>query len=158
MKQLAWPLFVIFITLMFLAACNGNSGQNTTDVKATQNHPEKKTNVAATSESENKQVKPQITFIELGSVKCVPCRMMQPVMESIEEKYGKQIEVIFYDVWKQEQRHYAQEYGIRMIPTQVFLDKSGSEIYRHEGFFPEEELDAFLQSEGLEIQSNSQRN
>ena len=45
-------------------------------------------------------VKPKVTFIELGSVNCIPCKQMQPVMKSIEEKYGEQIKVIFYDVWK----------------------------------------------------------
>ena len=90
-----------------------------------------------------------ITFIELGSVNCIPCKMMQPIMKSVEEKYGEQIEVVFYDVWKPEQRHYAKDYSIRVIPTQVFLDKNGNEVFRHEGFFPETELDAFLQKNGL---------
>lgn len=31
--------------------------------------------------------KAKITFIELGSVKCIPCKMMQPVMEEIELTY-----------------------------------------------------------------------
>jgi thioredoxin 1 len=94
--------------------------------------------------------KPLITFIELGSVKCIPCKAMQPVMKAIEEKYGAQIKVVFYDVWKQEQAHYALEYKIRLIPTQVFLDENGKELMRHEGFFPEKEIDNFLQSRGLD--------
>jgi thioredoxin 1 len=97
--------------------------------------------------------KPAVTFIELGSVKCIPCRMMQPVMKAVEEKYGDQLKVIFYDVWKDDQRQYAQNYGIRLIPTQVFLDSNGKELMRHEGFFPEKEIDAFLQSKGLRPKS-----
>src|SRR5512135_2324553 len=93
--------------------------------------------------------KPVITFVELGSVKCIPCRQMQPVMKAIEEKYSGQVEVIFHDVWKEDQRHYAKQYGIRVIPTQVFLDHNGRELMRHEGFFPEKEIDAFLQGQGL---------
>ena len=93
--------------------------------------------------------KPLVTFIELGSVNCIPCKKMQPVMEAVEEKYGDQIKVIFYDVWKADQKKYAKEYGIRLIPTQIFLDKDGREIFRHEGFFPEEEIDKFLQQQGL---------
>ncbi len=92
---------------------------------------------------------PRITFVELGSVNCIPCKAMQPVMKAIEEKYGSQVKVVFYDVWKKEQAHYAQQYGIRLIPTQVFLDANGKELMRHEGFFPEKEIDAFLQSKGL---------
>ncbi len=101
-----------------------------------------------TGESDRAQ-KPAITFVELGSVKCIPCRQMQPVMKAIEEKYAGQVKVVFHDVWKDDQRHYAQEYKIRVIPTQVFLDQSGRELMRHEGFFPEKEIHSFLQSKGL---------
>lgn len=93
--------------------------------------------------------KPLVTFVELGSGKCIPCRQMQPVIKAIEQKFGEQIKVVFYDVWKEDQKHFAQKYGIRLIPTQVFLDENGKEIMRHEGFFPEKEIAAFLQGKGL---------
>ena len=93
--------------------------------------------------------KPLITFVELGSDNCIPCKKMQPVMKAVEKKYGEQIKVIFYDVWKADQKKYAKEYDIRLIPTQVFLDKNGMEVFRHEGFFPESEIDKFLQKHGL---------
>lgn len=91
----------------------------------------------------------KVTFIELGSVNCVPCRMMQPVMDNVREKYGDQVNVVFYDVWTEKDKHYAHEYGIRAIPTQVFLDSSGKEYFRHEGFFPEEELVKVLREMGV---------
>ena len=94
-------------------------------------------------------VQPKVTFIELGSVNCIPCKQMQPVMKSIEEKYGEQVKVIFYDVWKADQKQYAQKYGIRLIPTQVFLDEEGKEFHRHEGFYPESEIEKLLQAQGL---------
>jgi thioredoxin 1 len=103
----------------------------------------------------NTTVQPKITFVELGSVNCIPCREMQPIMKSIEEKYGGQVKVVFYDVWKPAQRHYAQIYGIRLIPTQIFLDEDENEIMRHEGFFSEEEIDAFLRAQGLSIITHS---
>jgi len=100
--------------------------------------------------SKGKQaVKPEITFIELGSVNCIPCKKMQPVMKAIEQKYGEKVKVIFYDVWTEEQQPYAQKYGIRLIPTQVFLDKDGKEFFRHEGFFPEDEIHKMLQGKGV---------
>jgi len=95
----------------------------------------------------------KVTFVELGSVNCIPCKMMQPVMKAIESKYGSQVKVIFYDVWKDDQKSYAKKYGIKLIPTQVFLDESGKEFHRHEGFYPEEEIDKILQSKGLKIQN-----
>ena len=108
-----------------------------------------------TQEVKKETQKAKITFIELGSVNCIPCRMMQPVMKSAEKKYGDQLKVVFYDVWKPEQQHYARQYGIRLIPTQVFLDANEKEVFRHEGFFSEEELDKFLQSKGLSVRSHS---
>jgi thioredoxin 1 len=97
----------------------------------------------------------KITFVELGSVNCVPCKAMQPVMQSVERKYGDQIRVVFYDVWTPEEQKYARSFGIRIIPTQVFLDQHGNEIMRHEGFFAEAEIDRFLHSHGLNVLQGS---
>jgi len=97
------------------------------------------------------QSKPKVTFIELGSVNCIPCKQMQPVMKAIEAKYGGQVKVTFYDVWTQEQRPFAEKYGIKLIPTQVFLDEKGKEFFRHEGFYPEKEIDKLLQGKGLKV-------
>jgi len=91
----------------------------------------------------------KVTFIELGSVKCIPCKMMQPIMEEIKEEYRGQVEVVFYDVWTSEGRPYAEKYRIRAIPTQVFLDKDGNEYYRHQGYFPKDELVEVLKKQGV---------
>jgi thioredoxin 1 len=94
-------------------------------------------------------LKYKIEFVELGSVNCIPCKKMQPVMKSIEEKYKGLVKVTFHDVWKDEAP--AKKYGIDLIPTQVFLDDKGKEIMRHEGFYPEDEIDKFLQSQGVNL-------
>ena len=104
--------------------------------------------------AQNENVKPKVTFVELGSVNCIPCKQMQPIMKSIEAKYGEQVKVTFYDVWKDDQKKYAQQYGIKLIPTQVFLDVNGKEFHRHEGFYPESEIDKILQGKGLTIKKN----
>ena len=91
----------------------------------------------------------KVTFIELGSVRCIPCQKMQPVMKSVREKYGTQVNVVFHDVWTPAGAPYAQKYGIEAIPTQVFLDKDGKEFFRHVGFFPEEELIKVLKQKGV---------
>ena len=106
---------------------------------------------AQTKEKSNNTSKPAVTFIELGSVNCIPCKAMQPVMKSVEKKYGGQLKVIFYDVWKNEQKQYAEKYQIKLIPTQVFLDGKGKEIMRHEGFLAEVEIDKLLESKGLKV-------
>lgn len=91
----------------------------------------------------------KVTFIELGSVKCIPCQQMQPVMKSVEKKYGKDVKVVFHDVWTEAGAPYAKQYGIEAIPTQVFLDENGQEYFRHVGFFPEEDLVKVLKQKGV---------
>lgn len=92
----------------------------------------------------------KVTFIELGSVRCIPCQKMQPVMKSIEQKYGKQVKVVFHDIWTEAGAPFAKKYGIEAIPTQVFLDETGKEFFRHTGFFPEEELIKVLNQKGVQ--------
>jgi len=101
------------------------------------------------SQAEESKVK--ITFIELGSVNCIPCKKMQPIMKSLEKKYGEQLKVIFYDVWSKEHKDKSAKYGVKLIPTQKFFDERCKEIFRHEGFYPEKEIDKLLKSKGLEI-------
>jgi thioredoxin 1 len=104
--------------------------------------------VAAWPQGKNATLK--VTFIELGSVNCIPCKMMQPVMKKVREKYGAQVKVVFYDVWTDRDSKYAQQYKIRAIPTQVFLDANGKEYSRHEGYFPFEELEKVLKRKGVQ--------
>lgn len=140
-------IILLFISGMFTLTCGKVKSESKTEAKVqttTENVREKQTDT-----------KPLITFVELGSVNCIPCRKMQPVMKAIEEKYAGQVKVVFYDVWKADQKKYAQEYGIKLIPTQVFLDKEGKEIMRHEGFFPEAEIDIFLKEQGIAPKSES---
>ena len=107
-------------------------------------------NTTAPVTSVNKpETKFKVTFIELGSVRCIPCQQMQSVMKSINDKYASQVNVVFYDVWTPEGKPYGEKYAIEAIPTQVFLDENGKEYYRHLGYFPEEELVKILNMKGV---------
>jgi len=90
---------------------------------------------------------PLVTFVELGSDNCVPCREMRPVMDAITRDYSPDVLVVFYDVY--ERGDMVERYGVRVIPTQVFLDENGKEFYRHEGFLPREEIEALLAERGI---------
>ena len=96
--------------------------------------------------------KAQVTFVELGSVNCIPCKAMQPVMRQLEKRYGNQIQVVFHDVWQDDTP--AKTYNIRVIPTQVFLDQNGHEFHRHEGFYPLEDIEKLLRNRGLKPMYN----
>jgi len=88
-----------------------------------------------------------ITFIELGADRCIPCKAMQPIMKEIAETYADRVQVVFYDVWKNPEP--ARKYGIQLIPTQVFIDQKGNEVFRHVGLFPKEEILALLKKHGV---------
>jgi len=95
--------------------------------------------------------KPIVTFIELGSVNCIPCKAMQPIMEEVRVKYPDQVKVVFHDVWTNKGRPYGQFFRIKVIPTQIFLDRNGKEYFRHEGFLPAEELYKVLAKGGVKL-------
>lgn len=86
---------------------------------------------------------PQITFMEFGSTTCVPCKMMEKVMQEIEIIYADTVKVQFIDVTKERKK--AIEYGIKLIPTQIFYNENGEEIYRHQGYFPTNEIQKIIE-------------
>jgi thioredoxin 1 len=133
-KNLFFVLAILSLFLM-IAGCNRTANE--------------KENSTFKNDSIDEQGGIKVTFIELGSVKCIPCKMMQPIMKEIEEEYPDQVKVVFYDVWTPEGRPYTSEYNIKVIPTQVFLDKDENEYYRHEGFFPKDELVKVLKKKGV---------
>ena len=77
-------------------------------------------------------------LIDLGADKCIPCKMMAPILEELKEKYKGRLEVTFIDVWKDPAP--GSKYGIRVIPTQIFIGSDGKELFRHEGFFSKEDI------------------
>lgn len=93
-------------------------------------------------------VKGMVTMIDLGAKKCIPCKMMAPIMEKMEKKYDGKAAIVFIDVW--EHRDQAKRFGIRGIPTQIFYDADGKEVTRHVGFMPEENIIETLRRLGVE--------
>jgi thioredoxin 1 len=77
-------------------------------------------------------------LVDLGADKCIPCKMMAPILEEMKKDYAGTINVEFIDVWKTPDK--AKEYGITIIPTQIFFNASGKELFRHEGFFSKEDI------------------
>lgn len=148
-------LALVLIIFLFIFGCENkkSSKQNISAKEAAKDLTVQTNEVSnqAISADTTKKSKIKAIFVELGSVRCIPCRMMMPIMKEIEEKYGDEVKVIFYDVWTQEGRPYAEKYGIRAIPTQVFLDENGKEFFRHVGFFPREELFEVLKKKGVNI-------
>ena len=101
------------------------------------------------SQSEKADKEAKVTFIELGSVRCIPCQKMEKVLDSIREIYPQDVKVVFHDVWTQKGKPYATQYDVKRIPTQIFIDKDGKIFYRHVGYFPFEELKKILIQAGV---------
>lgn len=86
-------------------------------------------------------------MLELGSVGCIPCEQMRPVMERLSKTYKERLDVIFVDVRKD--GNAARKFGVRGIPTQVFLDKNGKEFHRHIGYYPYDSIVPVLKKTGI---------
>lgn len=83
-----------------------------------------------------------VTVVDLGAKTCIPCRMMTPILGELEREYKGRAAVVFIDV--HEDPGAAKRFGIRAIPTQIFYDKTGREISRHEGFMDKQAISARL--------------
>jgi thioredoxin 1 len=142
------PLLVVATTVALLvvlaASACGDDVQESGAAVPTDNA------TAATDDGQtfSPESRAQVTFVELGSDSCIPCKEMRPIMAEIEKKYSGSVEVVFYDVYEQGDK--AEEFAVRVIPTQVFLDESGNEFYRHEGFLTLMAIESLLAERGIE--------
>ncbi|MHC1702212.1 MAG: thioredoxin family protein [Humidesulfovibrio sp.] len=83
-------------------------------------------------------VKGMVTMVDLGAKTCIPCKMMAPILVELEKQYRGKAAVLFIDV--REDYDAARKFGIRAIPTQIFYDKTGREVARHEGFMDKKSI------------------
>lgn len=77
-------------------------------------------------------------LLDLGATKCIPCKMMAPILEELKTEYAGVFDVVFTDVWQNPDA--AKAHNINLIPTQIFFDAAGKELFRHEGFFSKEDI------------------
>ncbi len=88
-------------------------------------------------------------LVDLGSVTCIPCKMMAPILEEIKKDYAGRLSVEFYDVVQNPEA--ARKYGMKLMPTQIFFDASGKERFRHEGFFAKDDILAKWKELGVDL-------
>ena len=79
-----------------------------------------------------------VTLVDLGAHKCIPCKMMAPILEKLSTAYAGQAAILFIDVW--ENPDDAKRFKIAAIPTQIFFNENGEEVYRHQGFLAEDAI------------------
>lgn len=88
-------------------------------------------------------------LLELGSVDCIPCQKMAPILEELRQEYAGKLDVVFADVFKNPSL--AEKYGIQLIPTQILFGADGKELFRHTGFFAKEDILAKWNELGVEL-------
>lgn len=94
-----------------------------------------------------------VTMIDLGSKKCIPCKMMAPILSKLEKMYQGKAAIVFIDVKSDTEQ--AKQFKIRAIPTQIFFDKNGKEVFRHVGFWDEKSIVSQLTKMGVPAPDNS---
>jgi len=87
---------------------------------------------AVAGAGEKKPALPKL--MDLGAQKCAACKKMAPILVELAHEYRDVFAVEFVDVWQKENRARAREHEVRMIPTQIFFDAEGKELWRHAGF------------------------
>lgn len=90
----------------------------------------------------------KVTMVDIGAKKCIPCKMMAPIIEELEKEYKDRAAIIFIDVW--ENPTAGKQYRIQLIPTQIFYTAEGKEVLRHEGFMEKAAIVAELEKLGVE--------
>ena len=108
---------------------NSQPGQKQIVENTSKNDPSQR------KESEGKEL-PRL--VDLGAGKCIPCKMMAPILEELKTEYAGRMDVEFIDVWENPEA--GKKYGIKLIPTQIFYDSTGTERFRHEGFMGKEDI------------------
>jgi thioredoxin 1 len=99
-------------------------------------------------QSEARATAPIPRMVDIGARECIPCRRMAPILSDLRAEYAGRADVVFIDVW--ERPELARDYVFRAIPTQIFYDREGREVWRHEGFLDKPEIVARFRRLGVQ--------
>ena len=103
---------------------------------------------AALADAPKVPVPGMVTMVDLGAKKCIPCKMMAPILEALAKEYDGRAAIVFIDVW--ENPNEAEAFSLRSIPTQIFYDAEGKERWRHIGFLDKAAIEAKLKELGVQ--------
>jgi len=88
-------------------------------------------------------------LVDIGAKKCIPCKLMAPILKELKTEYAGRLQVDFLDVSINPE--FAGQYGVTIIPTQIFFDASGKELFRHEGFMSKDDILTRWKELGVEL-------
>ncbi len=87
-------------------------------------------------------------LVDFGANSCLPCRQLRPILKELSKELAGKAGVLVIDVYKYQ--HLAREYKIVALPTLVFFDSQGKEVFRHFGIMTKEQIVAKLKEIGAE--------
>jgi len=88
-------------------------------------------------------------LVDVGRGQCVACKMMEPVLEELRKEFAGRLQVDYVDLGADPDA--AEKFGIEIIPTQIFFDADGEELFRHQGFFGKDDIVAKWKELGVDL-------
>jgi len=86
-------------------------------------------------------------LVDFGANSCAPCRQLRPILKEVSKEYFEKANVLVIDVYKYQDL--AKQHAIMVIPTLVFFDAKGKEVFRHMGVLDKEKIVAKLKEIGM---------
>lgn len=84
---------------------------------------------------------------DFGSEKCIPCKTMKEILDPMMVDYKGKVDIRIISVYEDKER--TQQFRIVTIPTQVFIDAEGKELFRHIGVYPRDSIEARFRQYGF---------
>lgn len=85
-------------------------------------------------------------LVDFGANSCMPCRQIRPILKEIGKEYSEKAKVLIIDVYKYQDL--AREHRVQLIPTLIFFDKGGKEVFRHVGAWDKDSIVGKLKEAG----------
>jgi thioredoxin 1 len=143
MCKRSWIIAVALLMVTLVVIIGACATKNTAPKSKQQPH-------AKTTKAKSTPKQPALPrLVDVGAQKCIPCKMMIPVLDQLKKEYKGKLLVEFVDVWKYPSAK--TKYRIKMIPTQILYDAKGKEISRHEGYFPKEDVLGEFKKHGIKL-------
>lgn len=137
----------VFLT-MAPCACTSRTAPPAAEDKSAAAPDVPQTSAATTDTAKQEQKLPRL--LDLGAHSCIPCKKMAPILDELKKNYADVFKTEFIDVWKNPDA--GNRYGIQSIPTQIFFDAEGKELYRHVGFMSKDAILAAWEKHGVDVE------
>jgi thiol-disulfide isomerase/thioredoxin len=86
---------------------------------------------------------------DFGSVSCQPCKTMKEILDPMMADYKGKVDIRIVDVYEDKER--TRQFRIVTIPTQVFIDAEGKELFRHIGVYPRDSIETKFKGFGFPV-------